>query len=230
MSLLLPLPEGARHSTSLVPTSYLGPVGRLMGNPQSRGWVHQTVRQWLRVARTPAEIRRVMDVWRQVHYLGRPDRGPHWDPIGRKQLRLHYYLDLPALRPEPTVWYPAAALTVRFALRNGIPDSLGLSSSLQALEIARNFAADDIRSIRDLSPEILREVVRRLRAGTDWQEMINGRVLWQPQWLLSFSDPAVGHDGGLYQGAGAVYLGTRAQGKQVWGWPLTDQAKAVMHR
>ncbi len=210
-------PQGARHSTAQAVTSYLGPSGRLMGNPQSRGWLHQTIGQWLRVARRPDEIARVMRVWREVHYLGRGQS----DPIGIRQIRMHYYLDLPALRTAPEPWMPAAAVTIRYALRNGIPKTLGLKSSMQALEIARNFVADDIRAIRDFSPEVLREVVRRTREGSEWSSNLRGRVQWRPEWLLSFSDPGVGHDGGLYRGAGAAYLGRRVNGKDCWGWPLT---------
>lgn len=223
-------PQSARHSTSLLTTAYLGSTGRLMGNAHSRGWVHQTVKQWLRVARTPVEVRRVMQIWRQVHYLAKPEKGPHWDPIGRESIRIHYYLDLPALRTAPVPWYPAAAVTVRYCLPGGIPSSLGLDSPLQALEIARNYLADDLRypGVPDLAPEILREVVRRIRHGDDWATTVAGRVQWQPQWLLTFSDPGVGHDGGLYRGAGAVYLGDRKQGTQLWGWPLTEAARKVV--
>lgn len=221
MSVVSPL--AARHSTTLVETSYLGESGHLMGNHRSRGWVHQTVRQWLQVARTSREIARVMRLWREVHYLAKPDRGPHYDPIGKQAIRLHYFLGLPALRAVPEPWIPAAAVTLRFCLPGGIPKELGLQSPLQALEIARNFVADDLRlSVRDLSPEILREVVRRTRAGQDWAKVIRGRVLWKPQWLLTFGDPGVGHDGGLYQGAGGTFLGMRTGGKQVWGWRLDD--------
>lgn len=223
-------PQGARHSTTLVATSYLGESGRLAFNPRSRGEVHQTVRQWLRVARKPEEIARVMRLWRQVHYLARPDKGPHWDPIGREQVRLHYFLDLPALRPTPVPWFPAASVTVRYcnALNGGLWQEMGMESPLQALEIARNFLCDDLRfpTVPDLAPEILREVVRRIRQGDEWAGVVAGRVKWQPQWLLTFSDPGVGHDGGLYRGAGAMHLGTRVQGKELWGWPLTDAAMA----
>lgn len=225
MTAALPMspPHGARHSTSLVATAYLSQTGRLMFNPQSRGQVHQVVRQWLRVARTAEERARVMRVWREVHYLGRGQA----DPIGVRQIRLSYYLDLPALRPAPISWYPAAAVTIRFCLPNGVPRELGLESPLQALEIARNYLADDLRypAVPDLAPEILREVVRRTREGTDWADLVNGRVKRRPRWLLTFSDPAQGHDGGLYQGAGAVYLGRRAQGKEVWGWALSPEAR-----
>ncbi|WP_374713797.1 hypothetical protein, partial [Symbiobacterium terraclitae] len=95
-------------------------------------------------------------------------------------------------------------------------------SPLEALEVARNFLADDLRwpAVPDLAPAILREVVRRMRQGDDWAEVVAGRVLWRPRLLLSFSDPAQGHDGGLYRGAGAQYLGETAGGKGVWGWEL----------
>jgi len=189
----LPQWEGSRHSIALSETAYLGGTGRLMFNPMSRGEVHRMVRQCLRVARTPAEIRRVMRVWREIHYLGRGQS----DPIGVRQIRRHYYLDLPALRPVPHPWYPAAAVTIRYALPAGIPAALGLESPLEALEVAR-----------------------RMRQGTDWAEVVAGRVLWRPRWLLTFSDQAMGHDGGLYRGAGAQYLGKTAGGKGVWGWEL----------
>lgn len=208
----------ARHSTALMQTSYLGPNGQLLFDPHSRGEVRKVVRQYLRVAKTTEEKRRVMRVWREIHYLGRNQV----DPIGARQIRLHYYLDLPVLRSTPEPWYPAAAVTIRFALPLGVPKELGLESPLEALEIARNFLADDLRypTVPDLAPAILREVVRRMRWGSDWAETVANRVRRQPKWLLSFSDPSVGHDGGLYQGAGAMYLGKTVGGKSVWGWKL----------
>lgn len=217
---MAPVPqwEGARHSTALMQTAYLGGAGRLMFDPHSRGEMHRVVRQYLRVARTPAEIRRVMRVWREIHYLGKG----HGSVFPPRTMRLHYYLDLPALRPVPHPWYPAAAVTIRYALLAGIPESLHLESPMEALEIARNFLADDLRwpAVPDLAPEILREVVRRMRQGDDWAEVVAGRVHWRPRWLLTFSDPSMGHDGGLYRGAGAVHLGETAGGKGVWGWEL----------
>lgn len=131
-----PLPlRDARHSTTRAQALYLGAWGRLLGNPLSRGWVHREVRLGLRVARTPAEISRVMRVWREVHYLGRGS-GQVFPP---RTIRLHYYLDLPCLRCPPVPWIPAAAVTVRYALPGGVPAHLGLDSPLQALEIARSF-------------------------------------------------------------------------------------------
>lgn len=223
-----PTPAGARHSTTRVEALYLGPGGRLAFDPRSRGEVHRIIRQWLRVARTPAEVRRVMRVWREIHYLAKPERGPTYDPIGARCIRLHYYLDLPCLRPAPEPWIPAAAVTIRFALPGGVPDWLGLESPLQALEVARMFAADDVRQmVRDFSPAVLREVVRRIREGRDWAEVVRGRVRWQPRWLLTWADPSVGHDGGLYRGAGAVYLGESAGGKLLFGWPLCREHASV---
>lgn len=217
MNAALPLRD-ARHSTTHAEAQYLGPYGRLAGNPLSRSWVRQAVRQGLRVARTPAEKRRVMDVWRHVHYLGKGS-GNVFPP---RTIRLSYYLDLAVLRPEPHPWIPAACVTIRYALPGGVPPRLGLESPLQALEIARSFVADDLRwpHIRDLSPAVLREVVRRMRLGHDWQQVVRGRVKWRPRWLLTYADPAVGHDGAVYRGAGAVYLGQSVGGKLLFGWRL----------
>jgi len=211
-------PNSARISTTASAALYLGRGGHLLGHPHSRSWVRRAVRTGLRVARTAAEKRRVMDVWRHVHYLGRGG-GNVFPP---RTIRLSYYLDLPCLRVQPEPWIPAAAVTIRYALPGGIPSWLGLESPLQALEIARSFVADDLRwpAIRDLSPAVLREVVRRTREGLDWREVVRGRVLWEPRWLLTFADPAVGHDGGVYVGAGARYLGESAGGKLIFGWPL----------
>jgi len=222
----LPLPRDARHSTVKAEALYLGGWGRLAGNPLSRSWVRRTARQGLRVAHTRAERRRVMEVWRRVHYLGDParaDRQPNWSPIGCRCIRMSYYMDLPCLRPEPQPWIPAACVTIRYALPGGVPAHLGLSSPLEALEIARSFVADDLRwpVVRDLSPAVLREVVRRMRDGGDWAQTVAGRVKWRPRWLLSYADPGVGHDGGLYRGAGAEYLGESVGGKLLFGWSLT---------
>ena len=191
-------PRSARHSTTTAVHRYLGDNGVLLGEPRSRAWVRRAVRQGLRVARSAAEIRRVMDVWRHVHYLGKGG-GSVFPP---KTIRLHYFLDLPCLRAAPEPWIPAACVTVRYCLPGGIPASLRLESPLQALEIARSFVADDLRYPRSLtySPAILREVVTRLRQGTDWQRVVAGRVQWKPLWLLTYADPGVGHDGGVYRG------------------------------
>lgn len=211
----------SRVSTSLMATPYLGACGRWMFSA-SRSEVHRQIRQGLRVADSDAERRRVTECWRRIHYLGDPDRAartPHWDPIGQRVIRLAYYLDLPALRPHPVPWWPAAAVTVRYSLV-GAARKVGLASPLEALEIARVFVADDTRVLPDFTPELVREVVRRTRAQADWQATVAGRVKWQPKWLLSMSDPAQGHDGGLYRGAGAAYLGRLRQGKDLWGWRL----------
>lgn len=212
------VPRSARVSTTSSTALYLGHTGVILGNPRSRSWVRKIVRSELRVARTAAEKRRVMRVWREIHYLGRGQA----DPIGIRQIRLSYYLDLPCLRPQPEPWIPAACVTIRYALPAGIPDWLGLDSPLQALEIARSFVADDLRwpHIADFSPAVLREVVRRIRQGDDWREAVRGRVLWEPRWLLSYADPAVGHDGGVYRGAGARFLGETSGGKLLFGWPV----------
>jgi hypothetical protein len=215
----LPQPVGARHSTAQAITSYLGEAGILLPEVYTRTGLKRTVRDHLRVASRRDEIARVMKLWREVHYLG---RGQH-DPIGRRSIRLHYYLDLPALRAVPHPWIPAAAVTVRFCLPGGLPDSLGLDSPMQALEIARCFAADDLRAnIQDFTPAVLREVVRRIRDGQEWAKVIRGRVQWRPLWLLTYSDPGVGHDGGLYRGAGAQFICEARGGKHLWGWPLVE--------
>src|SRR5690606_25346228 len=98
----LAIPRSARISTTTTASHYLGEGGHLLGQPQSRAWVRRTVRNWLRVARTAEEKSRVMRVWREIHYLGRGQA----DPIGIRQIRISYYLDLPCLRPGPEPWIP----------------------------------------------------------------------------------------------------------------------------
>lgn len=45
--------------------------------------------------------------------------------------------------------------------------------------------------------------------------------LWAaPRLLVAYADPAVGHDGGLYRGAGAAFCGPGAQGRLLFAWAL----------
>ncbi len=220
--------KGSRVNTARSISSYLGPNGILLGKPRSRGWVRSAVRDYLQVARTEDQIFRCNYVWRYLHYI--KPRKPGKNPFPPNTVRMHYILHLPALRSvDPP--YPAAAVMVRFALKSSIPADLPYDHPYEVLEIGRNWVADDLRypTITDLTPAILREITRRV--FWDWSnhiEAVNAKygpvrgtnIRARPRWLLAITDPSVGHDGGLYRGAGFDRLAELPCGKLVFGQPV----------
>lgn len=215
-------PEGARVSTTAMQTSYYG-TGVAWGNTRSRSWVRNTIREHLRVAESREDRHRVMDVWKRHHYLadGR-------SPFKPKTTHISYILDMPGWVMSDPPGIPSACASLIYCKPGGIRPllgRLGCTTTMQVMELVRNFVADDVREIPDFSPRVLREIVRRMRQGDDW-ERNNARLEnscrsdCRPRWLITYADPAVGHDGGLYRGAGAEEIGESASGKLLFGWPL----------
>ena len=70
-------------------------------------------------------------------------------------------------------------------------------------------------------PETLRRVV--LRVAFDWSERKCTNLAARPRLLTSFAAPAVGHDGGLYLGSGAVALDGKS--KLLFAWLLIEDLR-----
>jgi hypothetical protein len=75
----------------------------------------------------------------------------------------------------------------------------------------------------DLTPYVLRQVVRRLAA--DWSDRKCANLQAQPRILLTHADPGIGHDGATYIAAGATALGPTRGGKLLFAWPLDPALK-----
>lgn len=93
----------------------------------------------------------------------------------------------------------------------------------EVIQFVRAGRADDVGpdTCPDFMPETIRTIVRR--AAADWAERKGSNLAACPRLLLSRADPAVGHDGNLYIGAGAVSLGGKS--KLLFGWPLDAELK-----
>lgn len=96
------------------------------------------------------------------------------------------------------------------------------------LQLVRCWRADDLGpSIApDLMPETLRRIVKR--GAADWVTLKCQNLAARPRLLISFADPAMGHDGNLYLGAGAVPLG--GKNKLLFAWPLDDSLRQPLRQ
>lgn len=93
----------------------------------------------------------------------------------------------------------------------------------ETLQLLRSWRADDLGpdTTPDLMPQILRCIIKRVAA--DWTNLKCANLKAKPRLLVSFADPAMGHDGNLYLGAGAVPLDGRS--KLLFSWALDPELK-----
>jgi hypothetical protein len=115
-----------------------------------------------------------------------------------------------------------------------LPSNLG--GILQALDVhtcsvltlARSWRADDLgpETAPDLMCETLRRVVKRV--AVDWEQRKSANLQAKPRLLVTYADPGVKHDGGLYRGAGATPLGGRD--KQMFAWALDSALKEPLRQ
>ena len=218
--ILCPGSDLSRRETALQRTAYLAQLP-LEARPGSRAWVRQALR--LRVAERTADRALVADVVRRRHYLGR------W-PAPPRTLILSYLADLAGVEAGAA----GAAGMVMIALLAGQYHALKALDvhPCSALTLVRSWRACDLGP--DTAPDFMPQVLRRVVGGCrrsglrplaeEWQarKCREGGLYAVPRLLLTYADPALGHDGGLYRGAGARYLGPGAQGRLLFGWPLVS--------
>lgn len=211
----------SRQDTTLWKARYLAAQLPLDARLGSRPWVHRALQ--LRVAEMRQDRALVARIVRGRHYLGR------W-PCPPRTLILSYLADLAGVRQ---VGGAGAAACAMVAL---LPGQIHAARALDVhpcsvLQLVRNWRADDLGPAvtPDLMPEVLRRIVRGDRRrgplrplAEEWSaRKLRAGGLWAvPRLLVSYADPAVGHDGGLYRGAGATYCGPGAQGRLLWAWAL----------
>ena len=199
--------EVSRQDTTHVKAAHLRQLS-LVGQPiGSRGWVHRNLA--LRIADSRADRAEVADIIRTRHYLKR------W-PAPPKTLLLSYIASLGGDGA-------AAAVMIGLLPTNYGPvlQALNLHQA-EVLQLVRCWRADDLgaRVAPDLMPLVLRRTVRRLAA--DWADRKCANLVARPRLLVTYADPSVGHDGRLYEGAGAVALGRGSGGKLMFAWALDD--------
>lgn len=225
----------SRRDTTLLHTAYLQqlPIG---ARPGSRAWVRQALR--LRVAESRADRGVSADIVKRRHYLGR------W-PAPPRSLLLSYLADLGTSPGEA-----GAAALVMVAL---LPGRYHAAAALDVhpcsvLSLVRSWRADDLGP--ELAPNLMPQVLRRAIGGCKRSGLGSLAQEWTarklrpdglraaPRLLVAYADPAVGHDGGLYLGAGARACGPSAQGRLLFAWaldpalqePLDQLAAAVKER
>lgn len=174
----------------------------------TRGWTHRTLKLWVAESRKDRTL--VSDIVLRRHYLARRATPP-------KVLVMSY---LGALEGGE-----GAAVMCQVAMLPGnlkpLLATLGLHPA-ETLTLTRMWRSDDLTPdvAPDLTPYTLRQVVRRL--PTDWSERKCRNLEAQPRLLVTWADPAVGHDGATYTSAGATALGTTRGGKLLFAWALEE--------
>ena len=230
MYILHPI-DSSREDTTRQRAQYLLQLPLLGGVELGRRhWVEQALA--LRVVEGRADTALVNHIWMHRHYLG-------GQPTPPKVKRLSYLGQLTGLEPGDagaavacTVALMGSGSTAVQALRR----ELGLHPC-SILELVRCWRADDLGL--SVAPGLMLHALRRIVGGgngvrslaEEWsaRKLTHGLTA-EPLILLTYADPALGHDGGLYRGAGAVSLGATGTGKLAFAWPLVPGLREPLRR
>jgi hypothetical protein len=212
--------EVSRQRTTRLRLDYIAalPLG---AEPGRRSWTYRALR--VRIAESAADRALAADVVKRRHYLGR------W-PARPKTLILSYLADLDGVERGPA----GCAALVMFALLPGnfhAARALGVGQ-LETLSLVRMWRADDLEPqlVPDFTPEVLRTCMRRVRADWTAKKLRPGGLRAEPRMVVTFSDPAVGHDGATYVAAGATDCGLAACGKRLFAWAIDPELRPALHR
>ncbi len=203
----------SRRDTTLDKARALGQLP-LSFHPGRRSWVHSAL--YLRIAESRRDRGLVAEIVRQRHYAA------SW-PCRPRTLILSYLADL---------GNGAAAGMVMVALLPGqyhVTRALALKQ-YEVLTLVRMWRADDLnpRIAPDFTPEMVRRVVKRVRADWCARKLRPNGLRAHPKLLATYADPAVGHDGAVYLGAGATDCGMAASGKRLFAWALDPSLRAPL--
>ncbi len=225
--------EVSREDTTHRKVIYLAQL-QLGAQPGSRAWVRQSLR--LRVAETTRDRAAVAQIVRHSHYLAR------W-PVKPRTLILSYLADLGQGSDSPA----AVAMVACLAAQIHAAKALDVHPC-SVLTLCRNWRADDLGP--ETAPDLMPQVLRRLVKGCKRSGLLSLAQEWTarkcrpdglyavPRLLISYADPGVGHDGGLYRGAGASFCGPGSGGRLLFAWaldpalegPLRQLAQAAAER
>lgn len=216
-TLLAPGLDGSRQDTTRQKAFYLaGAQLGLSARPGSRSWVRHGLS--LRVAESRKDRALCAEIVKRRHYLGR------W-PAPVKTLILSYLADLAGAGPG-TAGAAALVMVACLPAQSHVTRALGLAL-YEVLTLVRTWRADDLgpQLAPDLTPATLRRMVKLLRADWIARKCRPGGLEAAPRLLLTFADPAQGHDGATYVAAGATFCGAATGGKLAFCWALDDEIK-----
>jgi hypothetical protein len=222
--LAIELPSDAsRRDTTVGKLAYLTqlPLGAKFGR---RAWVHRALR--LKIGTSRREKHLASHIVRTCHGM------TTW-PCPPKTLIMWYLATLDDV--------PSAAGAAGIAMVALLPANYHVSRALklapyEVLTLARLWRADDLgpRITPDLTPEILRRLVRGERGRgplhgirDEWcaRKCRAGGLRAAPRLLVTYADPAMGHDGRTYTAAGATDCGVASSGKLTFAWALDDETR-----
>lgn len=201
----------SRRDTTLVKSAAL--IGQLpLGiDPGRRGWVHRMMR--LRIAESRRDRAAAADIIRRRHYAAR------W-PCPPRTLLLSYLAELGTERTAGLA--TVALLPGQFHAAR----ALGIAQ-YETLTLVRVWRADDL--VPSLAPDFTSEMLRRVvrRVGADWcrLKLREGGLRAPPRLLVTYADPARGHDGAVYSSSGATFCGPGAGGKLLFAWALDPRLR-----
>lgn len=206
--------EVSRQDTTYAKSAHLSQQS-LLGEPPAgtRGWTHRNLQ--LRIAESRQDRSEVANIIKMRHYLRT------W-PAKPKTLLLSYLADLGGQGAAAMVMVGLLPTNYGPVLR-----ALDLHQT-EVLQLVRSWRADDCgpETAPDLMPEVLRRIVKRV--AKDWADLKCRNLKARPKLLITFADPSVKHDGGLYLGAGAVALGPGTSGKLAFAWALDPVLKPLL--
>lgn len=219
----------SRVRTTLQTSAYLQQYPMWWQNRDKQRWAVTATRIRV-VANDPGDYNKrdvaiYSRIVREHHYLGR------W-PVKQGCKILAYLADLDGIRPGRA----GAAGMAMFALqpsRCWLDSVLGLHQCSR-LELVRCWRADDLNA--EFAPFFFPHMLARIIKGNPaqglpsladvWtQRKLNNGLSAVPRVLVSYADPSVGHDGGLYRAAGFVDMGEIGSGKRMFVYALDKELK-----
>lgn len=189
--------------------------------PMKRGHVHR--RLALRVAEAPRDVTMINRVWMERHYLRRR-------PVPPRVKVLHIVGDIAGVDPGSAGCSVAVTVALLSGTASRVHRSLCAALDLppcNVIELARSWRSDSLTP--DVAPDLMPFALRRVVKGgnglkplaEEWNSRrLNAGLTAPARVLLTYADGSVGHDGGLYLGAGAVPVGRTVNGKLAFAWAL----------
>jgi len=187
----------------------------------------------LRVAESRNDRALVAHVVKRRHYLGR------W-PVPPKKLVLSYVADLDGVVADSGTGAAGIVMVALLAGQYHVARALDVHPC-SVLSFVRCWRADDL--VPAVAPNFTPEMIRRVVSGErsrgplrslaeEWtaRKCRDGGLWAVPRLLVTYADPAVGHDGALYLAAGATACGAGTGGKLLFCWSLDEQLREPLRQ
>lgn len=212
--------------------------------PGSRSWVRQSMS--LRIAESTKDRSLAARIIRERHYLAQ------W-PVPPNTKMMSYLVSMRGLQSMESAGLVTIALLAGNCHAVTALRESGLEiHPCSVLTLVRMYRCDDMNHITapDFTPEMLRRVVKgsphpkscpahqsqqngpcncspTVSLMEEWcRRKLNEKLYAIPRVLMTYADPANGHDGYTYASAGATFCGPGKNGKWCYLWALDDECKA----